>query len=335
MSKSITGPSLNTMGGTAALVLAAVLLGTSGVAGALWDRVQSTPPLTITLLRIGFAIPFLLLITGWAPNRSNQSKRPTAAPTRSWRLIVALGAAFAASQSMFFEAIPLVGVTLVVIISLCSTVLFVALLSIPLFGEQLKGRGLLAVALAVAGTVILAQAGEGGQDAPSLADTPNYLWGLLAALGSGVGLAAYMLLAKIATQRSDMPRSRLLAWTLAVALVLLVPLAAISGNVQFDLAPAAWGLALYVGVVATGLAYWLLQVGLQSSSATVASVVTLLEPAVAGLLAWLLLGESMTALQLGGAALMLSSVVLLTWPTADMPLVRAEEGRKAREVADC
>lgn len=338
MSKTITGPSL---GGTAALVLAAVLLGTSGVAGALWDRVQSTTPLTITLLRIGFAIPFLLLITaipgrsGTQPNGHNRSVANTARPRTPWRLIGALGIAFAASQSMFFEAIPLAGVTLVVIISLCSTVLFVALLSIPMFGERLNGRGLLAVTLALAGTVTLAlagQTGQTGQAAPSLAETPNYLWGLLAALGSGVGLAAYMLLAKLATEHSDMPRSRLLAWTLAVALVLLVPLATISGGVQIDLAPGAWGLALYVGVVATGLAYWLLQVGLQSSSATVASVVTLLEPAVAGLLAWLLLGESLTALQLGGAALLLGSVVLLTWPTAeaDLPLVRVGEAREER-----
>ncbi|HYP41988.1 MAG TPA: EamA family transporter, partial [Chloroflexia bacterium] len=200
MSNTITGPSL---GGTAALVLAAVLLGTSGVAGALWDRVQSTTPLTITLLRIGFAIPFLLLITAIPgrsearPDRHNQAVANTARPRTPWRLIGALGTAFAASQSMFFEAIPLAGVTLVVIISLCSTVLFVALLSIPLFGERLNGRGLLAVMLALAGTVILALAGEAGQaghDAPSLANTPNYLWGLLAALGSGVGLAAYMLL---------------------------------------------------------------------------------------------------------------------------------------------
>jgi drug/metabolite transporter, DME family len=317
---TVAGLARATMGGTLALVLAAVLLGTSGVAGALWDRVQTTPPLTITLLRIGFAIPFLLLITGRTP------RRPTAARARSWRLIVALGVAFAASQSMFFEAIPLAGVTLVVIISLCSTVLFVALLAIPLFGERLNGRGRVAVALAVVGTMILAQAGDAGPAAPSLADTPNYLWGLLAALGSGVGLAVYMLLAKVATQRSDMPRSRLLAWTLAVALVLLAPPAAVSGGLQFDLAPEAWGLALYVGVVATGLAYWLLQVGLQSASATVASVVTLLEPAVAVLLAWLLLGESMTGGQLGGAALLLGSVLLLTVPAGAPSRVRAREG---------
>ena len=348
MSKTITGPSL---GGAGALVLAAVLLGTSGVAGALWDRVLITPPLTITLLRIGFAIPFLLLITAFTgrsvaePNGTNGPNRPaanTAQPWRPWRLVVALGTAFAASQAMFFEAIPLAGVTLVVIISLCSTVLFVALLSIPLFHERLGGRGRLAVALALAGTVTLAlagEAGEAGHDAPSLANTPNYLWGLLAALGSGVGLAAYMLLAKVASEHSDMPRSRLLTWTLSVALVLLVPLATISGGVQLNLAPGAWGLALYVGVVATGLAYWLLQVGLQSSSATVASVVTLLEPAVAGLLAWLLLGESLAVLQLGGAALLLVSVVLLTWPKADMaeavlPLVRVGEANEAKEGGD-
>ena len=179
----------------------------------------------------------------------------------------------------------------------------------------------------MAGTVILSQAGGAGQDVHSLANTPNYLWGLLAALGSGVTFSAYILLAKVATQRSDMPGSRLLAWALGMALVLLVPLAAISGGLQIDLAPQAWALALYMGVVATGLGYWLLQVGLQSSSATVAGVVTLLEPAVAALLAWLMLGESMTALQMGGAALMLGSVLLLTWPASDLQHILQESAR--------
>lgn len=319
MSKITSGLARAAYGGILALVLGAALRGTSGVAGALWDHVESTPPLTITLLRVGFAIPFLLLITGRTAPWSRTEL------TRSWKLIVALGASFAAAQSMFFEAIPLAGVTLVVIISLCGAVLFVTLLSIPLFGEQLNRRVMLAVAMALAGTVMLAQVGVAGADAQSLVDAPNYLWGLAAALGSGVAFAAYILLAKVATQRSDMPQSRLLAWTLIVALVLLVPVASISGGVQLNLAPEAWGLALYVGVVATGLGYWLLQVGLQSSSTTVASVITLLEPTVAAMLAWLLLGESLTALQLGGAVLMLCSVLLLTLPAADLSQASAVE----------
>jgi len=70
-----------------------------------------------------------------------------------------------------------------------------------------------------------------------------------------------------------------------------------------------------MGVVPTGLSYYLLQIGLQSASATMASVVMLLEPAVAAILAWLLLGEALTVFQFGGAALLLVSVVLLSWPT--------------------
>jgi drug/metabolite transporter, DME family len=318
MSKINSGLARAAYGGIAVLVLGAALRGTSGVAGAIWDRVESTPALTITLLRVALAIPFLLLIAGRTPRGSRTDL------ARAWKLIVGLGASFAAAQSMFFEAIPLAGVTMVVIISLCSAVLFVTLLSIPLFGEQLNRRIMLAVTMALAGTVMLAQAGGTGEEAQSLVDTPNYLWGLAAALGSGVAFAAYILLAKVATQRSDMPQSRLLAWTLIVALVLLIPLAVISGGIQLDLAPEAWGLALWVGVVATGLGYWLLQVGLQSSSTTVAAVITLLEPTVAALLAWLLLGENLTALQLGGAALMLGSVLLLTLPAADLPQARVE-----------
>jgi drug/metabolite transporter (DMT)-like permease len=100
------------------------------------------------------AIPFLVLISG------RDRHRPTAAPVRPWRLIGALGVAFASSQSLFFLAIPLAGVTLVVIISMCSTVFFVALLSIPLFRERLTRRGQVAVALAVVGTITLALAGQ-------------------------------------------------------------------------------------------------------------------------------------------------------------------------------
>lgn len=314
------------LGGVAALVLAAVLLGTSGVTAALWDRVQFTTPLTITLLRTAFAIPFLLLVSG----TSRQTIRPFLPHSARLRwLITALGCAFAGSQSLFFIAIPLAGVTLVVIISLCSTVLFVALLSIPMFRERLNGRGIVAVVLAIAGTITLALAGQSGatgQDSLDLTLThsQNYIWGLLAALGSGVCLAAYMLLAKIAAQRNEIPHTRLLIWAFVVALTLLTPLAALTGGIHFQLTPQAWVLALYMGMVATGLAYWLMQVGLHSSSATVASVVTLLEPAVAGLLAWLVLGESISALHLVGAAMMLGSVVLLACTPAKPQTSQAE-----------
>lgn len=82
---------------------------------------------------------------------------------------------------------------------------------------------------------------------------------------------------------------------------------------------AGGGLAAYMGIVPTGLAYFLLQVGLQSASATLASVVILLESAVAARLTWLVLGESTSLLQIGGAVLLIAGVGLLSWRSPPSP----------------
>jgi DME family drug/metabolite transporter len=293
-----------------ALVLAAVLLGTVGIAAALWNRMQPTSPLLITLLRVGFAVPFLFTLA-WATPRAGRRTR-----TADGRLVGVLGLALAVSQSLFFLALPLAGVTLVVVLSLCTAPLFVALASIRLFGERLDRRGQAAVGLAILGTGVLVL---GGGTTPGADRAPGYLWGLAFALGSGVAYSALLLLAKVAAPTGDRPRSRLLAWAFAVAFVLLLPLTLGSGTLKLDLAPAVWGLAAYMGIVPTGLAYFLLQAGLQSASATLASVVILLESAVAAGLAWLVLGESTSLLQIGGAGLLIAGVGLLSWRSAPSP----------------
>jgi DME family drug/metabolite transporter len=294
-----------------ALVLAAVLLGTVGIAAALWNRLQPTPPLLITLLRVGFAVPFLFTMA-WSPTPRVRG-RPGAPLCR---LVGLLGLALAVSQSLFFLALPLAGVTLGVVVSLCTAPLFVALASVRLFGERLSRRGRVAVLLAIVGTGVLVL---GGGPAAEAGRAPGYLWGLVLALGSGVAYSAFLLLAKVAAPTGEQPRSRLLAWAFAVAFVFLLPLTLGSGTLNLDLAPAVWGLAAYMGIVPTGLAYFLLQVGLQSASATLASVVILLESAVAAGLAWLVLGESTSLLQLGGAVLLIAGVGLLSWRSPPSP----------------
>lgn len=289
-------------GGVLALVLAAVLLGTVGIAAALWNRVYPTAPLTVTLLRLGFSTPFLLILAHATPARAVRRAAP-----REWALVGALGLAMAASQSLFFLAIPLAGVTLVLVLSLCSAPFFVALLSIPLFHERLRAAGRVAGLLAILGTGVLVL---GGKAAPA-AQTPDYLLGPALALGCGAAYGAFLVLAKVAAQGSGIPRSHLLTWTFAVAFTLLLPLALATGTLQLNLPLLAWGFAVYMGIVPTGLAYLLLQIGLQSASATLASVITLLEIAVTAGLAWLLLGESLTGVQIGGALLLILSVVLL------------------------
>jgi drug/metabolite transporter (DMT)-like permease len=65
-----------------------------------------------------------------------------------------------------------------------------------------------------------------------------------------------------------------------------------------------------LGIIGTGIAYVLNYQIITSEGATVASTVTYLVPVVAIVLGVLVLGESITAITLGGIALVLAGVAL-------------------------
>jgi DME family drug/metabolite transporter len=69
---------------------------------------------------------------------------------------------------------------------------------------------------------------------------------------------------------------------------------------------------LYLGLVPTAFAYWLFQMGLRSVSASAASIVSMLDPLVAALLAWLLFGETLPLTGIAGAILLILSIFLLS-----------------------
>jgi DME family drug/metabolite transporter len=73
-----------------------------------------------------------------------------------------------------------------------------------------------------------------------------------------------------------------------------------------------WLLLLYLGVVPTAFAYWLFQMGLRSVSATAASIVSMLDPLVAALLAWILFGETLATTGIVGAGLLMLSIFLIS-----------------------
>ena len=170
MTKMTPQPAL---GGLLLLLVAALLLGTVGVAAAEWNRLQPTPPLTLTWLRLGLAAPCLLALAG-ATTRRN----PFRLAPRDWPRLVLMGGVMAVCHSLFFLAIPLAGVTLVVVISLCSAPVIVALLSIPLFRERMNCRVGVALGLGLIGTAVLVL---GGRPGTGLAVAPGYVMGALLA----------------------------------------------------------------------------------------------------------------------------------------------------------
>jgi DME family drug/metabolite transporter len=106
-----------------------------------------------------------------------------------------------------------------------------------------------------------------------------------------------------------------MTWGLTTSAVMLLPFALVSGlAVAYPL--AGWLLLLYLGLIPTALAFVVFLAGMRDTSATVSSIVTLVEPLTATLLAWLLFGERLSGVGFAGAALLLGAIVVLTWRSA-------------------
>jgi DME family drug/metabolite transporter len=73
-----------------------------------------------------------------------------------------------------------------------------------------------------------------------------------------------------------------------------------------------WSLLIYLAVGPSALAYWLFQRGLQDVNAADASIVTLLEPLIAAILAAYLFDERLGVLGWIGAGLLIGSIAVLT-----------------------
>ncbi|WP_245887804.1 EamA family transporter [Geodermatophilus tzadiensis] len=176
--------------------------------------------------------------------------------------------------------------------------LLVAVLAVPLLGERLRGRTLLLGLLGVAGVALIVVTG------PVALDPVGLLAGLAgtACMGTGVVL----------TKRwgRPVPVLAFTGWQLAAGGLVLLPLAlALEGLPATPTAGQVGGL-LYLATVNTALAYvlWLRGVGLLPTGRV--TFLGLLSPVVAATAGWVLLGESLTPLQLAGTALALGTVLL-------------------------
>jgi drug/metabolite transporter (DMT)-like permease len=95
---------------------------------------------------------------------------------------------------------------------------------------------------------------------------------------------------------------------LAASVMLAIALAVTGARASHFTAENVAAVAI-LGIIGTGLAYVLYQI-ITSEGATIASTVTYLLPVVAIVLGVLVLGDSITAVVIGGVALVLAGVTL-------------------------
>ncbi len=287
----LAGPSL--------ILIAGALWGTIGVNTRLIYVQTETNALAIAAWRLTLAVPGLVTIA-LLTRQANLFRRPTWQDAAS---LLGLGLAQIAYQVFYFAAIPYVGVAVTTLIALCSAPVIVAILAVPLLREPFTRALAVALALALSGTILIA--GFGQTDEHPLR---NPLVGITLAFGAGASYAIYALISRRLSARYPPAQITLMAFS-AAALGLL-PIGLATGQ-ALGFEPEGWARLVYMGLVPTALAYWLFARGLRTTPATTASLLTLIEPFTATLLAALLFQEPLTANLLAGSTLLITAVVVL------------------------
>jgi drug/metabolite transporter, DME family len=277
---------------------ASILWGTVGVTTQALYGMTNTNPLSVGFLRLALAALPLLLVS-WRLLGS----RAWRIPLRDLGLMAMIGAMLGIYQACFFAAIQQTGVAIATLVTLCTAPVMVAAISVGLGREQMTSTVGASLALALSGTALLVGFYPG-------ANIPQAsLIGVLFALGSGFG---YAVLAVIGRQLADRYHPiQVNAVGFSVGAVILLIIALPSGLV-LSYPAEGWLLLLYMGLVPSALGYWLFFTGVRTTGATAASIITLLEPLTATILAWALFGEQLAPIGLLGAVLLLSAIGLLT-----------------------
>ena len=176
----------------------------------------------------------------------------------------------------------------------------VAILAIPVYKEKLKPRLLLALILAVTGIILVSNP---GRDMSEISNT-----GAILALLACFSYACYCLIGQKSVASHDP-----LSIMASISLIAVVMIGFLSGRDLAFLLHLSWNqvlIGLTLAIVNTILGLWLFLKGIQIIGASRAALVSSAEPPLIILLAFLVLGETLTLLQVLGSLLVFTSMFL-------------------------
>ncbi|ORT60968.1 DMT family transporter [Streptomyces sp. CB03238] len=285
------------------LIVAGVAWGTAGAAASLVFLVSDLGPLALSFWR---CVGGLVLLMGALAVRRRRRRMPRAVESRRRRLLRILGTGIGLTffQSAYFAAVEATGLAVGTVVTLGAGPVLIALGARLTMGERLGRGGVVAVAGALAGLAVLVLGGGGGGGVDVRPAGVGF------AVLSAAGYAAITLLTRwLGRHGGGGDALATSTWAFAVGAVGLLPMAAAEGLVPHtaELAQVV-GLLVYVAAVPTALAYALYFAGAAVVRAATVSVIMLLEPVSAAVIAVTVLGERLTGATVGGTLLLLGAV---------------------------
>ena len=232
---------------------------------------------------------------------------------RDWLLVglISLFGMFGFSALMLYGMKLISGVMGAVVMSTAPAVTAGA--SMLFLGDSPTWRKLTAIALAVAG-VLLLQLGQGGGEAGG----GSPILGGALVFGAVCCEAAYTLLGKKASERADPVLVAFLAAAFAVPLFLPFAAWQWSDFAVSEVGWRAWAAVAWYGAGTLALGSWLWYSGVAKAEGAVAAGFMGVMPASALVLSYVLLGEEFRWLHLAGFATVFAGVLLISWEHARM-----------------
>ncbi len=285
------------------VAFAALLGGATGIGFApILVRWSEVGPSATAFYRILFALPLLWLFASLESPGPKPPPAPAAngpAARRAFWPCAAAGLLFAADLGFWHWSIKFTTVANSTLLTNCAP-FFVMLGARMLFRERITASLLLGLAAASAGAAMLVGA--------SFQLTPRHLIGDMLALITAGFYGSYLLTIKYL--RSAFSTSRILAWSGVVSCVLLWMAAFLSNETIWI--PSGRGLAvlLCLGLVSHIGGQGLIAYALAHLPAGFSSVGLLLQPVVAAILAYGLLSEPLSLLQVAGGVVILLGILI-------------------------
>lgn len=254
-------------------------------------------PLDIATWRFLFAMPIMWLLL--AALRTPPPDKPL--PRRG---LLGLGVLLVlAALSMFFGLERVPASTYVLLFYTYPAM--VALINFVL-GERMPLQSWLALAITLTGVALTVP--DFGVELGGEA-----LAGVLIAFVNALAVAVYFIL-NSRLMRGHTAMGRASAWAITGGFVTMLVIMAVRGGVAVPPDTKTWALLLLLASVSTVMPIFMFMVGIQRLGSSKAAILSTVEPIGTLILATLLLGETLQAIQLFGGALILTSMVLLQVP---------------------
>lgn len=281
----------------AAILLAGMLLGTTGPAALLGPHAASPIALGVIRLQLGglLIVAVLPALGGSRMNVLRLWRRPT---------VLVMSAALGLYQTLFLSAVSLAGVAFGTLVAVGSAPVWTGLIAWAALREKPSREWLVATTIAVAGLVLRA---SGHLDGPDLR-------GLVLAIVCGLLTGSYGVAGKVELGRGTIPielpaAAGLLGGIVFAPALLAVPLGWVASTEGFVL-------LLYLGIFTMALANILHILGLHRLQPGPVATLMLTAPLTATVIGVLVFGESLTPASAIGAALVLLGIALQGRATA-------------------